>query len=178
MSSEFMADLSGVIKGSYASRAAEEAAKKKAKHATGEEGANTLDMTDYLTLMVTMLKNQDMDNTADMGEMMSQMVQMSVVQAITDISSLINESTSLNYATSLVGKEVTVGKRQDNGDIKEIVGTVSGTGTLNGEQVVFVNDEVYKISEVMAVGRLPEQKKEDTESGGESGSGTEAAEKL
>ncbi len=175
MSSTFGVDLSGVLKPT-ASRAAEEAAEKKAKHATGEKGANTLDMNDYLMLMVEMLKNQDMDNTADMGQMMSQMVQMSVVQAITDISSLISESTALNYAASMVGKEVTVGQYINN-ELKEIVGTVTGTGTMDGEQVIFMGDDVYKVSDIMAVGRLP-SKKEDGNGSGSSDTQTEGTEKI
>ncbi len=152
----FGTDLSGILN-TGASRTAQAAAEKKAKHATGEKGANTLDMNDYLVLMVEMLKNQDMDNTTDMGQMMSQMVQMSVVQAITDISSLISESTSLSYAASMVGKEVTVGQYVNN-ELKEIVGTVTGTGTMDGEQVIFMGDDVYKVSDIMAVGRLPSKK--------------------
>ena len=35
------------------------------------------------------------------------------------------------------------------------MGTVSGTGTMGGEQVVFVNDKYYHMSEIMAVGTLP-----------------------
>jgi len=163
MSSSFGVDLSGVLN-TGASRAQEAAAEKKAKHATGKKGDNTLDMNDYLVLMVEMLKNQDMDNTADMGEMMSQMVQMSVVQAITDISSLISESTSLNYAASMVGKEVTVGQYVNN-ELKEIVGTVTGTGTMDGEQVIFMGDDVYKVSDIMAVGRLPQKRDDGTGSG-------------
>ncbi len=175
MSSSFGTDLSGILN-TGASRAQEAAAEKKAKHATGEKGANALDMNDYLVLMVEMLKNQDMDNTADMGQMMSQMVQLSVVQAITDISSLISESTSLNYAASMVGKEVTVGQYVNN-ELKEIVGTVTGTGTMDGEQVVFMGDDVYKVSDIMAVGRLP-SKKTDSNASGSGSTQTEETQKV
>jgi len=153
MSVNFSSDLAGVLSLNSKTKAADEL---KAKHATDDKTSNTLEMDDYLMLMVQMLKNQDIDNTADIGEMMSQMVQMSVVQAITDISSLISESTALNYGASLVGKEVTIGQYEGN-KLNEIVGTVTGTGTLDGEQVVFVGNDVYKISEIMAVGRLPDK---------------------
>ena len=53
-----------------------------------------------------------------------------------------------------------------NGELKEIVGTVTGTGTLNGQQVVFIGDDSYYLNDIMAVGRLPE-KKEDTKPGDE-----------
>lgn len=127
----------------------------EAKNSTNKKAGAQLGMDDFLTLMVAMFQNQDIDNTASTSEMMNQMVQMSVVQAITSISTLINDSTSLTYAASLVGKEVTIGQYK-NGKLEELVGTVTGTGTLNGQQVIFVGDDSYYLSDIMAIGRLPE----------------------
>lgn len=127
---------------------------KVQKYGNKSKAGQSLDMTDYLTLMVEMLKNQDIDNTADMNEMMGQMVQMSVIQAITEITDVINESSTLNYAASLVGKEVTIGQYEGK-TLHEIVGTVTATGTLNGKQVVFIGDDSYYLTDVMAIGRLP-----------------------
>lgn len=136
---------------------------KGATQSTNKKAGTDLDMTDFLTLMVAMFQNQDIDNAASTTDMMNQMVQMTVVQAITNISTLIDDSTVLTYAASLVGKEVTIGQ-YINGELKEIVGTVTGTGTLNGQQVVFIGDDSYYLNDIMAVGRLPE-KKEDTKPG-------------
>ena len=83
---------------------------KKAQHSTNKKAGKELDMNDFLNLMVAMFQNQDIDNAASTTDMMNQMVQMSVVQAITNISTLIDDSTVLTYAASLVGKEVTVGR--------------------------------------------------------------------
>ena len=47
-----------------------------------EEDQFGLDFEDFLQLMVQQLKNQTMDNTADTGEMLNQMVQMSTVQML------------------------------------------------------------------------------------------------
>ena len=44
------------------------------------------------------------------------------------------------------------------------MGTVTGTGTLNGQQVVFIGNDSYYLNDIMAVGRLPE-KEEDTKPG-------------
>lgn len=129
---------------------------KTAKNSTSKKAGKELDMNDFLTLMVAMFQNQDIDNAASTTDMMNQMVQMSVVQAITNISTLIDDSTVLTYAASLVGKEVTVGQYVGK-ELKEIVGTVTGTGTLNGRQVIFIGDESYYLNDVMAVGRLPEK---------------------
>ena len=114
---------------------------------------NSLDMTDFLNLMVTELTNQTMDATADTSDMLNQMVQMQMIQAITSMT----DASIMTYAASLVGKEVTVGQFNSDGTVKEIVGTVTGTGTMNGEQVVFVGDKYYFMNEIMAVGRLPER---------------------
>ena len=38
-----------------------------------------LDMSDFLTLMVAQFTNQSMDNTADISDMLNQMVQMQMV---------------------------------------------------------------------------------------------------
>lgn len=110
-----------------------------------------LDMTDFLTLMVTELTNQSIDQTADTSDMLNQMVQMQMIQAITNMT----DASIMSYAASLVGKEVTVGQFDADGNLQEIVGTVQGTGTMNGQQVVFVDDKYYYMNEIMAVGRLP-----------------------
>lgn len=131
---------------------------KNATQSTNKKAGSSLDMTDFLTLMVAMFQNQDIDNAASTTDMMNQFVQMSVVQAITNISTLIDDSTVLTYAASLVGKEVTIGEVV-NKEMVETVGTVIGTGTLNGQQVIFLdNDKSYYLNQILAVGRLPEIK--------------------
>ena len=116
-----------------------------------------LDMTDFLTLMVTELTNQSIDSTADTSDMLNQMVQMQMVQALVNMT----DASLMGYAASLVGKEITVGQYDGDGKLQEVFGMVTGTGTMNGQQVVFVNDKYYFMNEIMAVGKLP--KVEDTE---------------
>lgn len=129
----------------------------KLKHGNTED-KTSLDMDDFLNLMVVSLQNQSIDNTADTSDMLNQMVQMSVIQAISNISTIIEDSSTLTYAASLVGKDVTVGRWEGN-ELKEIEGTIMGTGTLNGEQVIFLegDENAYKLSEIMGIGKLPEK---------------------
>ncbi len=110
-----------------------------------------LDMTDFLKMMVAQFQNQDPENAADTSEMLNQMVQMSMIQAIADIT----DAVSLSYSASLVGKEVTVGTFDSEGKLQEIVGTVTGTGSYNGSPVIYVDGQMYSMSSIMAVGRLP-----------------------
>lgn len=125
---------------------------------------------DYLNLMCVTLENQTIDDTADMSEMMNQLVQMSVVTAINNIQeqiseamTLINDATTLTYASSLVGKEVTIGIYDSDGNLQEFYGTVTATGALDGEQVIFLEDgNCYYLSSIMAIGRLPEGTSEES----------------
>lgn len=110
-----------------------------------------LDMTDFLKMMVAQFQNQDPENAADTSDMLNQMVQMSMIQAIADIT----DAVSLSYSASLVGKEVTVGTFDSEGKLQEVVGTVTGTGSYNGSPVIYVDGQMYSMSSIMAVGRLP-----------------------
>ena len=126
-----------------------------------------LNFEDFLQLMVQQLQNQTMDNTADTSEMLNQMVQMSTVQMLSSVQdsmeALINAS-SLSYAASLVGKTVTVGKLDDEGNLQEVVGKVTGTGTYQGAFVIFLDDnEMYYLNDIMAVGTLPDLPEEPEE---------------
>lgn len=126
--------------------------------------SNELSFTDMLQLMVLQFQNQTIDNTADTSDMMNQLVQMSVVQAMTSMSTQMEQLSQANvmsYAASLVGKEVTVGVRDKEGKLQELVGVVTATGTYDGNPVIFIGDKSYLLSSIMAVGRLPERPTED-----------------
>lgn len=133
-----------------------------------------LDFTDYLNLMVQQLQNQTIDNTADTSDMLNQMVQMSVVQMMNTVQTGLENltaATTMSYAASLVGKTVTVGVYNEEGKIEEVVGTVQGTGTYENVPVIFIDDEMYPLNSIMAVGTLPEIPEEGE--GGEGGDGGE-----
>lgn len=131
--------------------------KVKAKHGPKEDKTK-LEMEDFLNLMVVTLKNQTMDSTVDTADMMNQMVQMSVIQTLGDVNTLIEDSTTMSYAASLLGKTVTIGQWVGE-KLNETSGTVVGTGTLNDEQVIFLEGDsnAYKLTDIMGVGTLPEK---------------------
>ena len=110
----------------------------------------TLDMNDFLSLIVKQLQNQDMTNPMDDAAMMNQMVQMATINAM----STLTEASVTSYSASLVGKEVTIGERV-GGAVNEISGTVTGTAVYGGQQVIFVNNKSYYLTDIMAVGKLP-----------------------
>lgn len=140
------------------------------------EDKTTLSFTDMLGLMVAQFQNQTMDNQASTTDMMNQLVQMSSMQAMTEMSTQIKELTLANvmsYSASLVGKTITVGVyNEETKETEEIVGVVQGTGTYNGQQVVYLdNGKGYFLNEIMAVGTLP-PKAETPEEPGEEGDET------
>lgn len=125
---------------------------------TAKSSSNSsLDMTDFLSMMVAQFQNQDPENAASTTDMLNQMVEMTMIQAITNIT----DATTMLYTSSLVGKEVTIGQYDSNGNLQEIVGTVTGTGTYNDNPVVFVDGVSYNLSSIMAVGRLPDSSASD-----------------
>lgn len=129
-----------------------------------------LDTNDFLQLIVQQFQNQTIDETASTTDMINQMVQMSVIQALTTVNNSVAtmvDASTLTYAASLVGKEVTIGQYGEDGKLTEIVGTVTGTGTYQGVPVIFVNDEQYYLNEILAIGRVPEKEEgEDTDGEG------------
>ena len=132
------------------------------------EDKSTLSFTDMLSLMVAQFQNQTMDNQASTTDMMNQLVQMTNMQAMTDMATQIKELTLANvmsYSASLVGKTVTVGVyNEQTKETEEIVGVVQGTGTYDGQQVIYLeNGKGYFLNEIMAVGTLPP--KEETPDG-------------
>jgi flagellar basal-body rod modification protein FlgD len=118
---------------------------------TSSSSSTSLDMTDFLQLMVTQLTSQTIDDTADTSDMLNQLVQMQMIEAITNIT----DATMTMYAGSLVGKEVTIAQYTSDGQLQQTVGVVTGTGQANGEQIVFIGDQSYYLSEITAIGRLP-----------------------
>ena len=127
-----------------------------------KKGSNTdLDMTDFISLMIVQMTNQGIDDSMDTSEMLNQMVQMQMITSMVNMT----DAVTMNYAASRVGKEVTVGKLGDDGKLQEVVGVVTGTGTMDGQQVIFVNDEYYYLNEIMAVGKLPPPQEDDEEDG-------------
>lgn len=147
-------DLSGI----YGSGAA---ANKNVKIQKKGDNLN-LDMTDFIQLMITQLTNQGIDETVNTSDMLNQMIQMQMVETIATLT----DASVMSYAASLVGQKITVGKYDSEGNLQEYCGRVTGTGTLNGQQVVFLdNKEYYQMSEIMAVGELPPPKKDEEDGG-------------
>ena len=125
-----------------------------------------LTMTDFYTILAAQLKYQDADNPMDTSEMMAQMVQSQMIQTITQLS----EVTVTTYAASMAGKEVTVAEVDINGKYtgKNTVGVVESVVFSGATPVLYINGKSYTMSQLMAVGKIPEtEKPEKPEEGGD-----------
>lgn len=120
-------------------------------YSTGSTSSSTdnssLNMDDFLQLLVAQLKNQDMYNTMDNAEYMGQMAQFSMLQAMTDMSEL----SMTTYGVSLIGKEVTVAQVGDDGQVNSYTGLVDSVNFYNGSTQVVVDGSSYSLSSVMSV---------------------------
>ncbi len=127
-----------------------------------------LQTTDWMTLLVAQLKNQDMYNQADTSEMMGQMAQYSQIQAMQNMVSLQEELYAMNttsYAASLIGKEVTVASIEtvtdSTGTTDKLIttkGTVTGVTLFEGEPIIYIGDKAFSLSQIMIVGDVSTEK--------------------
>lgn len=123
-----------------------------ANTSTKGTGSNSLSVDDFYQLMAAQLQNQDITNPTSQSDFLNQMALMTVIQAVSDFSAV----TTTTYAASLVGQEVTVAEVSSSGKVTEVFGKVTATGLYSGEQIIFVDGVSYKLSQIMAVGKLPE----------------------
>lgn len=136
---------------------------KKAEDAFRKAGTyskTTLDSTDFLKLIAAQLQNQDMTNPMSNSEMMQQLSQMSSIQTMSELQAAItnmNDIAVTNYSASLVGKEVTLAVENSKGELETKVGLITGSGLYQGETVVFVDGKAYSLSQIMAIGKIPEE---------------------
>lgn len=123
----------------------------------------SLDMADFYTLMAAQMKYQDVLNPeSNTAEMMTQMVQMSMVNAIQDMMTM----STTTYAASMIGKNVVIAEVV-GGKINRIEGVVEGVNLYDGDPKLIVNGKEYSMSQIMQLGTVskPEEPTEpdDTE---------------
>ncbi len=124
------------------------------RSAYAEEPSGTLTTDDFYELLAAQLKYQDADNPMDTAEMMNQMVQTQMIEAITQMTT----TNLMQYTMSMMGKELTMA------DIDEATGVFNGqttTGEITGiifgdDPILFIGEQDYRLSQIMSVGTIPE----------------------
>lgn len=119
--------------------------------ATMAEDNTSLSISDFYQLLAAQLKYQDADNPMDTSEMMAQMVQTQMVEAINTMSTI----STTTYAASMIGHEVTVAEVNSYG---QYTGKSSGIVTgvvLGSDPIIYIGENAYSLSQIMLVGKEP-----------------------
>ncbi len=135
---------------------------------------NTLSMTDFFQLLATQLRYQDTSNPMETSEMMAQLTQMGMMQAMSSMTTAIDTSsnvTAQTYAAGLIGQEITVAVTEEQGGVDVPVGVkyakVEYVSFTNGNPVLKLEGDTkeYPLSHVLGVGRVPDPYKDKEEDG-------------
>lgn len=111
----------------------------------------------FFKLLAAQLQNQDMSNPMDNSEMMTQMTQIAMMQAMSNFSTAMNDFAqvnTINYGTSMMGKEVMLAVQDKNGSVKKITGTVTRVDIFGGTPTLYINDDDktgYPVANIMSV---------------------------
>ena len=112
-----------------------------------ETSDESLNMDDFLNLLVAQMTNQDVMNPMENTEFISQMAQFSSLQAMTDLSDISTQG----QVTSLIGKNVVVASYNSKGEMEVQEGLVQRVTIFGGETKLYVNDNEYDYSNVMEI---------------------------
>ena len=143
-----MANVNGVNSNSYL-----EAFKERANTTSNSE----MTTEGFFKLLAAQLQNQDMSNPMDNSEMMTQMTQIAMMQAMNNFSTAMGDFAqvnTINYGTSMMGKEVMLGVQEKNGSIKKVTGTVTRVDIFGGVPTLYIDDDDktgYPVSSIMSV---------------------------
>lgn len=111
------------------------------------EDKSSLDVTDFMNLMITQMTNQDFLNPTDNTEYMAQLAQFSSMQEMQKLA----EYSKTNYAASLLGQTVTVAKNEIGGDVSKSTGVISSVSLVNNEFTVTVEGKSYSLNQIMQI---------------------------
>jgi flagellar basal-body rod modification protein FlgD len=125
----------------------------------------------FFKLLAAQLQNQDMSSPMDNSEMMTQMTQIAMMQAMDNFSTSMDDFAqvnTINYGTSMMGKSVLIGAIDKNGQMTKHNGTVTRVDIYNGIPTLYLDDDTktgYPVSGVMSVyekGHAPVDETTDT----------------
>jgi flagellar basal-body rod modification protein FlgD len=117
---------------------------------TSSSSSTSLTINDFYKLLAAQIQYQDADNPMDTSEMMAQLVQTQMIQAIEQMSQI----NVISYAASMVGKEVTMAEisaTSGNFTGETTSGVVEGV-LMGDDPILYVNGNGYYLSQIMTVG--------------------------
>jgi flagellar basal-body rod modification protein FlgD len=136
------------------------AAAAKTNQVTGETTAkknSDLSTESFFKLLAAQLQNQDMSNPMDNSEMMTQMTQIAMMQAMQNFSTAMDDSAkvnTINYGTSMMGKKVSIAYTDKDGSLVNKQGIVDRVDIYNGAPKLYLSGDStnsYAVSSIMSV---------------------------
>ena len=125
--------------------------------------AGSMTMEDFYKVLAAEMKYQDADNPMDTSQMLAQMVQTQMIQAISDMSTV----NTITYASSMIGKEVTMAEVDATMRFTGETTTGTVTGILLGDNpALFIGEKRYYLAQLMTVGEVPVTKPDPDEGTG------------
>lgn len=112
-----------------------------------KNSGSSLDMGDFLNLLVAQMTNQDSMNPMENTEFVAQLAQFSSLQAMSTMTQ-ISEQTQ---ATSLIGKTVVMAKINDKGELIKKEGKVDRVTIHSGKSNIFIGEAEYEMSNLMEI---------------------------
>ena len=114
---------------------------------TNKTDNSSLTASDFLSLFVTQLQNQDFNDPMDNSEMMNQITQLSNMQMMQQMASYSKSS----YAMSLVGKNVTASRYNVSGGLDTTTGIVDKVSLVDDEYLFYIDGKTYTMEQIMEV---------------------------
>ena len=118
---------------------------------TGTDSVNSLNQSDFLTLLVTQLQNQDPLDPVSDTDFMSQLAQFSTLQGVQSLGATFDQvlkAEQLTGGTSLLGKTVSYTAA---GSSAVSTGTVGGVQVQNGQVMLQVGGASVPLDSVQSV---------------------------
>ena len=114
------------------------------------EDNSTLEASDFMTLMVTQMQNQDFTDPMDNSDMINQMAQFSNMEMMQQMAG----HSRTSYAVSLVGKNVTASRFSVSGDLDTTTGIVEKVSLVEDEYIMYIGDKTYTMEQIMTIGTV------------------------
>ena len=112
-----------------------------------DEKEKALSVNDFLTLMVSQLKNQDFMDPVDDTQYVTQLAQFATMQQMEELSTYMKT----NYVMSLVGKNVTAASISVSGELQKETGPIEKVSLVNNEYSIYVNGKKFSLEKIMEV---------------------------
>jgi hypothetical protein len=130
---------------------------------TDKKNNDSIKASDFLSLMVAQMKNQDFLNPMDDTQFVTQMAQFSTMQQMMELA----EWSKSNYAMSLVGKNVTASRFNVSGGLDTTEGMVDRISFVDNEYILYIGEKRYTLNQIMEVHASAAKSAADTDADSE-----------